>query len=229
MQNAAIPHPQLPAVIGAAHVLAKRFEIPSQMITLHRDLHRAKMPDGSALRGTKQYTLRWGTFLLVYAPAEGFFNEILGHRAATNRTLPLNPDKIRDAVQKKHGVATFDRNWGLRTRTLRGERGNRSDWEIYLGPQRVRDYLSDMKSLRDLLGHGGDPYQATNASGAFWVTKQGASMRLMGVEGFMQACTDLAAQTILAYGGQLSDVPGWPEPERSTLSAETRPPLPLLP
>ena len=54
-------------------------------------------------------------------------------------------------------------------------------------------------------------------------------MRLMGVEGFVQATTDLIGQTILAYGGTLADVPDWPEPERSGLSAETRPPLPLLP
>lgn len=53
-------------------------------------------------------------------------------------------------------------------------------------------------------------------------------MRLMCAEGFVQACTDLATQTILAYGNDVSQVPSWPEPERSGLSAEKRPPLPLI-
>ncbi len=53
-------------------------------------------------------------------------------------------------------------------------------------------------------------------------------MRLMGAEGFIQACCDLASQTVLAHGGSPGDFPEWPEPERSGLSAERRPSLPLL-
>ena len=229
-------------VIEAAQVAAARLEIPTKLITLHRDLQHARMPDGSSIQRTKQYSLRWGIFLLVYGQAEGFFNEILGLRDES-RTLPLNPDKIASEAAKRHSVKLFVRDWGIRTRTLRGERGNTSDWETYIGSQRVRLYLTDMKSLRDRLSHGNDPGMATNDSGAFWALKekrdpQGddddesnkkVSMRLMGVEGFVQATTDLIAQTILAYGGTLDDIPDWPEPERSGLSAEDRPRLPLLP
>lgn len=80
-----------------------------------------------------------------------------------------------------------------------------------------------MKSLRDLLSHGGDPYTATNDSGALWPVKKGASMQLMGVEGFLQACSDLAGQTILSYGGDLANIPTWPGPKRSGLSAKNAP------
>ncbi|WP_129667126.1 hypothetical protein [Phytoactinopolyspora endophytica] len=87
-----------------------------------------------------------------------------------------------------------------------------------------------MKKLRDLLNHGQDPRKATNESGALWpLARGGHSMRLMGAEGFIQACCDLAAQTVLAYGGDVSNLPAWPEPERSGLSAEKRPRLKLLP
>ena len=53
-------------------------------------------------------------------------------------------------------------------------------------------------------------------------------MSLMGAEGFIQACCDLASQTVLSYGGSVSDLPPWPEPGRSGLSAEKRPQLRLL-
>lgn len=232
-------HRQL--VIEAAEVTAARLEIPTKLITLHRDLQDAKMPDGSSIQRAKQHSLRWGIFLLVYGQAEGFFNEILGFRYEC-RTLPLNPDKIARQAAERHSVKLFAQDWGVRTRTLRGLRGGRSDWETYIGTERVRIYLADMKSLRDLLAHGDDPNMATNNSGALWVLKEKrdpragddhsnrkVSMRLMGVEGFVQATTDLIAQTILAYGGTLEDVPDWPEPARSKLSAEDRPPLPLMP
>ena len=87
--------------------------------------------------------------------------------------------------------------------------------------------LTERKITRS--SHGGDPYAATNQSGALWVQKKGNSMTLMGAEGFLQACSDLASQTVLAYGGDLGALPEWPEPHRSGLSAEPRPTLPLLP
>ncbi|RQO50011.1 hypothetical protein DBV08_05685 [Rhodococcus sp. KBW08] len=235
-------HRHLRQVIDVAETAAARLEIPTTMVTLHRDLQHAKMPDGRSLRGPRQHSLRWGAFLLVYGQIEGFFGEVLGYRDEKNRTLPLNPDKIRDVAMKEHAVDLFSQNWGLRTRTLRGKRGNRSDWETYIGTRRIGDYLSDMKSLRNLLTHGGDPSMATNGSGAFWLLQKKrnaqegdddenrrVSMRLMGVEGFIQASTDLMAQTILAYGGSLEDVPDWPEPERSKPSTEEKPNLPLIP
>ncbi|GAB3245244.1 hypothetical protein [Arthrobacter pigmenti] len=86
-----------------------------------------------------------------------------------------------------------------------------------------------MKKLPDLLNHGQDPRTTANTSGALWpLADGGQSMRLMGAEGFIQACCDLSEQTVLAYGGGEGDFPDWPEPERSGLSAEKRPELTLL-
>lgn len=53
-------------------------------------------------------------------------------------------------------------------------------------------------------------------------------MTLMGVEVFFQACTDLVAQTILAFGGTCEEIPEWPEPVRSKNSAKKLPALKLL-
>lgn len=222
-------HEELPRVLAQAEVLAQRWEIPSRMISLHRELQGAVTPSGERLSGKRQHTLRWGAFLLIYAPMESFFNEILGYRAEKRRTLPLHPDKVRDAAKQKHGVDLFTNSWSVRTRITLDGAGNRSRWYLYSGSGDVRDYLADMKSLRDVLSHGGDPYSASNDSGALWPVKKGASMRLMGVEGFLQACCDLVGQTVLSYGGELSDLPPWPEPDRSGLSAEQRPKTSLLP
>ncbi|GAB2663661.1 hypothetical protein GCM10027169_27540 [Gordonia jinhuaensis] len=217
-------HSQLATVIAAADEMAVRLCIPADMISLHRDLKVASMSG----RTKKQHSLRWGAFLLTYAAAEGFFNGALGRALEQSRPMPLNPDKIRATAAERHSVNLFTKDWGVRTRTMSGERGNRSEWETFIGPEKVRLYLADMKSLRDILGHGGDPYRATNKSGALWTIQKGASLRLMGVEGFLQACCDLADQTILAYGGPLENGPTWPEPDRSALSNEDRPSLPLL-
>lgn len=54
-------------------------------------------------------------------------------------------------------------------------------------------------------------------------------MRLMGAEGLFQACCDRAAQTVLAYGGSLDDLPDWPVPRRYGLSTEKLPPPKLVP
>lgn len=65
--------------------------------------------------------------------------------------------------------------------------------------------------------------------GHLWpLANGGNSMRLMGAEGFIQTAGDLAAQTVLAFGGELGDVPIWPEPAPSGPSAEPRPALKLL-
>lgn len=45
----------------------------------------------------------------------------------------------------------------------------------------------------------------------------------------VNAACDLAAQTVLAFGGSNDDFPTWPEPARSGLSGEPRPALKLLP
>lgn len=223
-------HPHLSHVIDMAHSLAASLENPSLLVTLHRDIDGLRGRDGKSLgRSAKQYALRWSVFTMTYAATESFFNDVLNSGRPKARHLPLSPDKLRGEAAKQ-GVQLFTNDWGLRTRTQGRGAGNRSRWALYLGTQAVREYLADMKNLRDILSHGGDPFVASNASGALWeLANGGHSMRLMGAEGFIQACTDLAAQTILAYGGDSNHVPVWPEPERSGLSAEKRPGLPLIP
>ena len=38
---------------------------------------------------------------------------------------------------------------------------------------RLKDYLSDMKRLRDLLSHGSDPIGVTNESRTLWKVRDG--------------------------------------------------------
>ncbi|WP_314856035.1 hypothetical protein [uncultured Microbacterium sp.] len=218
----------LDRTLAAAERLAVALREPTLLVTLHRDLGDLGAGWTESPR-KKTSALRWGIFTMSYAATEAFFNDVLapeGH----NRVLPLNPDRLRGAGQEC-GVELFTRQWGVRTRvkgSARG-RGNRSRWATLEGDREVRAYLSDMKGLRDRLSHGRDPFTTPNASGALWVQKKGNSMNLMGVEGFLQACTDLASQTILAFGGGLEQVPDWPTPRRSSISGEKRPALQLLP
>ena len=213
----AAPHQHLSKVRDAAEVVSARLIIPVCMIDLHRAVPQSK----------NQQAVRWGAFLLTYAPIEGFFNEILDYRTSKSRSLPLNPDKIRDAALTQHGVKLFDSRWSVRTRTPSGT-GNTSRWSVYDSTKSLREYLSDMKTLRDRLAHGQDPYLTTNSSSALWSIKKGVSMRLMGVEGFLQAACDLVDQTIVTYGGCAGDLSRWPEPVRSGLSSEDRPPIPMI-
>ncbi|MBN9738068.1 MULTISPECIES: hypothetical protein [Pseudonocardia] len=221
-------HPRLPIVLEAASSLAAGLVNPTLLVTLHRDIDELEGLDGRRLgRSNKQYALRWAIFTMSYAALESFFNDIL-RDTASQRTLPVNPDKLRSAGDK-HGVKLFTSDWGLRTRVKGTSAGNRSRWVVYSGKQELVAYLADMKNLRDLLAHGSDPNKVSNASGALWpLINGGNSMRLMGAEGFIQAAGDLAAQTVLAFGGEADDVPVWPEPARSGLSAEPRPVLKLL-
>lgn len=223
------PHPHLPIVIDAASALSAGLVNPSLMVSLHRDIHLLTGKDGKSLgRSPKQYALRWGIFTMSYAAVESFFNDILAFDPSQTRHLPLNPDKLRN-VGQHHGVRLFTNDWGVRTRTIGNSAGNRSRWRVYNGTEEVKLYLADMKNLRDILSHGGNPHTVSNQSGALWPLADGKySMRLMGAEGFIQACCDLASQAILAYGGSSTDIPEWPEPERSGLSAERRPSLRLL-
>jgi hypothetical protein len=223
------PHPNLNRVVSAANALSAGLENPVLLVTLHRDLEDLRGKDGRRLnRSHKQFALRWAVFSMTYAAMEAFFNDVVRGHSPETRHLPLSPDKLRGEASK-HGVKLFTNEWGVRTRTLGNTAGNRSRWKLYVGTEELRVYLADMKSLRDRLSHGADPFSATNVSGALWPLAHGRnSMRLMGAEGFIQACIDLASQTVLAYGGIEDQFPIWPEPQRSGLSAETRPRLPLL-
>ncbi len=203
---------------------------PAFLISLHRDL--GELSDShiewGEKRGKKKGALRWGIFVLTYAATEAFFREALDPERKY-RSLPMNADKLRQAGEER-GVQLFTSDWALRTRVngVNPSRGNRSQWIVFEGTEQVRKYLADMKSLRDLLSHGADPFSMTNESGAMWVQKKGNSMPLMGAEGFLQACTDLAAQTILAFGGSAEQMPNWPEPRRSGISAEKKQDIKLL-
>lgn len=221
------PSVELQQVLGAAHQHAESLRELALLINLRRDLE--KLPSGWADKsGKKKAALRWGIFVMIYAATEGFFNEVLEDPKQT-RVLSLNPDKLRSAGES-HRVRLFTREWGVRTRVPVNpcHSGNYSRWVVFEG-ESLRNYLRDMKDLRDRLAHGGDPFSASNASRALWDLKEGVSMRLMGVEGFFQASIDLVAQTILAFGGTSEDIPEWPEPVRSKNSAKKLPALKLLP
>lgn len=222
-------HPRLQDVIDAAGALASGLCNPTLLVSLHRDIHKLHDPDGTRLgQSAKQYALRWAVFSMSYSALEAFFNDVVNVPLG-QRTIPLNPDKIRTAGDR-HEVRLFANDWGVRTRAQRLGLGNRSRWVVFAGKQQLGAYLGDMKRLRDLLSHGQDPKMTSNASGALWpLAGGGNTMRLMGAEGFIQAACDLAAQTVLAFGGALEDLPEWPEPVRSGLSREALPSLPLLP
>jgi len=59
-----------------------------------------------------------------------------------------------------------------------------------------------------------------------WKVRSGWSLRLMGVEGFIQLVEDLAEQALLEAGVPLERVPTWPEPQRSGISLSGLPSLP---
>lgn len=204
---------QLQRVIAAASVAGASLVIPTRMIDLHREVKPS----------ARQQALRWGAFLLIYAPLEAFFNQVLASEES-NRVIPLNPDKLRERALKLHQVDLFQSDWSLRTRVPSSSGHGRSRWTLYDTPAKLRQYLGGMKYLRDLLGHGGNPYAARNSSSSLWQVRDGWSMRLMGVEGFLQAAYDLMDQTVTAYGGEHGMV-DWPEPVRSGLSAEPMPTL----
>jgi hypothetical protein len=223
-------HVRLPQVIDAAQQLARGLENPCRLVTLHRDIDQLHDGDGNRLgQSKKQYALRWAVFTMTYGAIEAFFNDILRGNEET-RVIPLNPGKLHDAGVKQD-VRLFTNDWAVRTRALLLDRpGRRSRWVVYSGTQQLNAYLADMKMLRDLLNHGQDPRSVSNKSGALWPLADGRnSMRLMGAEGFIQACCDLASQTVLAYGGRAVDLPSWPEPKRSGLAAEPKPGLKLAP
>jgi len=222
-------HPCLPDVVNAASDLAAGLMNATLLLTLHRDINALHGLDGHRLGGSsKQYALRWAVFTMTYAALEAFFNDVV-RDPLNKRTIPLHPDKLRSAGERQ-GVTLFTNDWGVRTRAAKTDAGSRSRWVVYDGRRALNAYLGDMKNLRDLLSHGQDPRNVSNASGALWpLARGGYSMRVMGAEGFVQAACDLAEQTILAFGGSTHDFPTWPEPARSGLSAEPRPALKLLP
>jgi len=209
-------------VNNALNELSKRLVIPCDIIAVHRE-------DGLRVGGRerKWASLRYGAFLLAYAPLEGFLNDVTEYRAMKGRPLPVSVDRVRDACRERWGIPNATKRWAARTRVapVPGS-GGRSRWALLRGHQ-LSLYLMDMKSLRDLLIHGSDPSEMTNRSGALWPLKYGGfSMRLMGVEGFIQAAQDIASCTALAIAGADAGIPPWPSPPASGVSAQGRLPAP---
>jgi hypothetical protein len=198
--------------------LAARLRIPCDIVDVHRvNDSRARIYS----------SLRYGAFLLAYAPLESFFTQLTQYsKRANGRALPLNLDKIQRELAVQWPNARFQTNlWEGRTRQQPAGPGSRSEW-AYLKGGRLKDYLSDMKTLRDLLIHGRDPVSVTNGSRTLWKVRGGSSLRLMGVEGFIQFVEDLAEQALLEAGVPLERVPTWPEPQRSGISLTGLPSLP---
>ncbi|MGM7643434.1 hypothetical protein ACSVDM_00925 [Nocardia sp. JW2] len=214
-----MPEWSLPDLAEAAgNELALRLRMPCDIIDVHR-------VNGSS---AKIYTsLRYGAFLLAYAPIENFFTQLTRYSTRTKgRALPLNLDKIQRELDVQWPAQRFRSNlWEGRARQQSTGPGNRSEW-AFLHGKCLKDYLSDMKSLRDLLSHGSDPRGATNTSKTLWKVEDGWSMRLMGVEGFLQFAEDLAEQAMLESGVHPTNVPSWPQPQRTGISRSDLPPLP---
>jgi hypothetical protein len=203
---------------SAGDELALRLRIPCDIVDVHR------LNDS---RARIYSSLRYGAFLLAYAALESFFTQLTRYAERANgRALPLNLDKIQRELVLQWPGARFQTNlWEGRTRQQPTRPGSRSEWALLKGG-RLKDYLSDMKRLRDLLSHGGDPVSVPNDSRTLWKVRSGWSLRLMGVEGFIQLVEDLAEQALLEAGVPLERVPTWPEPQRSGISLSGLPSLP---
>jgi hypothetical protein len=203
---------------SAGNALGLRLRIPCDIVDVHRR-------NGS--RAKIYSSLRYGAFLLAYAPLEGFFTQLTQYaERASGRALPLNLDRIQRELDVRWPHARFQTNlWEGRTRQQPTRPGSRSEWACLKGG-RLKEYLSDMKKLRDLLSHGGDPVSVTNYGRTLWKVREGWSFRLMGVEGFIQFVEDLAEQALLEAGVPPERVPVWPEPQRSGISLSGRPSLP---
>jgi hypothetical protein len=198
--------------------LALRLRIPCDIVDVHR-LNNS--------RARVYASLRYGAFLLAYAPFESFFTQLTRYgERANGRALPLNLDKIQRELALQWPGTRFQTNlWEGRTRQQPTRPGRRSEWALLKGA-RLKDYLSDMKRLRDLLSHGGDPVSVTNDGRTLWEVRGGWSLRLMGVEGFIQLVEDLAEQALLEASVPIERVPTWPEPQRSGISLRGLPSLP---
>src|SRR5271166_3587192 len=93
---------------SAGEELALRLRIPCDIVDVHRiNNSRAKIYS----------SLRYGAFLLAYAPLESFFTQLTWYAERANgRALPLNPDKIQRELDLQWPDARFQANlWEGRT------------------------------------------------------------------------------------------------------------------
>jgi hypothetical protein len=154
----------LDAAESAGDELATRLRIPCDIVDVHLSGSRARIYS----------SLRYGAFLLAFAPLESFFTQLIRYADRANgRALPLNLDKIQRELSLQWPGARFRTNlWERRTRQQPTRAGHRSEW-VLLKDGRLKDYLSDMKMLRDLLSHGGDPFSVTNDGRTLWKVRGG--------------------------------------------------------
>jgi hypothetical protein len=75
-------------------------------------------------------SLRYGAFLLAYAPLESFFTQLTRYAERANGcALPLNLDKTQRELDLQWPDARFQANpWEGRTRQQPTRRGSRSEW-----------------------------------------------------------------------------------------------------
>jgi hypothetical protein len=109
-QNAAMTERSLVDIAECAgSELALRLRIPCDIVDVHQ------LNDS---RARIYSSLRYGAFLLAYAPLESFFTQITQYEERSNgRVLPLNLDKIQRELALQWPGARFRANlWEGRTR-----------------------------------------------------------------------------------------------------------------
>lgn len=201
------------AVESALDELSVRLRIPADLLNVHR-----QQPGRSRSREFR--SIRYGAFLLSYGPFERFFNRLIEAHGGASQGLPATMDKIRERLAVQTGVTNTTADWRARVRIAPAPTSpdKRAKW-AYLDSQRLRDYLLDAKSLRNLLAHGADPTRASNRSATLPILASGGvSVNLMWVEGFLQAVEDLASITAINLAGRSVRIPDWPAPDRSGVS-----------
>jgi hypothetical protein len=199
-------------VANALAVLAVGLEVPCDIISVHRR-HSGKS------RPKEFQSLRYGAFLLAVASLDAFFTTASGWgQNHPGQSLGIRPDRVRGAFDKYAGVPNVQRHWRARTRVASEKFGatyKRSPWLLLEGNE-LRSYLEDLHGARNVLAHGLDKSNFQNESGAFHPLKKGGfSIRLMSVEGVIQAIEDIASQTAIAVVGPEVDLPSWPEPSQT--------------
>lgn len=204
-------------VQGSLYRLARNLQVPCDIVKIHRLQNVGNRPGKGRLGGrTREYkSLRYGAFLLAVASFEAYFDDLVNYRRTRGRSIGINADRVGQVLQEQYGYNPVP-DWRARTRVPgRSKHGNVSPW-VYLKDKRLRNYLSDMQSLRNLLAHGGDPRFASNdAETLYPLSAGGVSLRLMSVEGFLQAAEDIASETAISISKANAwsiDVPIWPAP-----------------
>ena len=106
---------------SAGDELALRLRIPCDIVDVHRiNNSRAKIYS----------SLRYGAFLLAYAPLESFFSQLTWYpERANGRALPFNLDKIQRELDLQWPNVRFQTSlWEGRTRQQPTRSGHRSEW-----------------------------------------------------------------------------------------------------